>query len=181
MHTPLKRLLAVLTFVVGLTALLPVTANAKPADGPSMARFEGRVIDLRRGWGEATACASDGETTDCFRTESAMNSFLASKTAPSASGSFGTLSSCASPVRLYDNTSYGAPVLSLYSRGVWLNLAGYGFDNKTASYIIGDCGAYFADGASGGGTWYPGNTAAYASSPDMGATWRDRVSSVYLT
>lgn len=91
------------------------------------------------------------------------------------------MSSCSSPVRLYDYTGYGTPTLSIYSRGIWLDLSSYGFDNRTASYTIGACSAYFADGTSGGGSWYSGSTSAYSANPDMGSSWRDRISSIYLT
>jgi hypothetical protein len=180
MHTHLKRLTAAFVLAIAAMTTLPSVADAKTASGPSMAEFEGHTIDLRRGWGEAKACATDGEHTRCFRSEDAMNNYMSEQRSAS-SGTFGTLSSCGSPVRLYDNTGFGSPVLNLYSRGTWLNLSAYGFDARAASYIIGACAAYFADGTSGGGTWYPGNTGAYASNPDMGASWRDRVSSVYLT
>lgn len=132
------------------------------------------MVDLTEGWGGATACTTDGVSTRCFATESQMDQYLASS-APAR-----LFSDCASSLRLYSNTSFGGSVLNLSARGFWLNLSSYGFDNVTSSYIVGACDSILASGSGGGGSWYPGATAAGASSSSMLAGWNDVISSAYI-
>lgn len=165
---------------MALVFLWPGSAHA--ADSVQ-ARFENGTIDLADGWGEARACATIGERTECFRSEASMNRWISSEeasTAQSQSGDVGTMASCSSSLRLYDGTSYTGQVLYLSTRSLWINLSSYGFDNLTSSYRIGACGAYFAENASGGGAWYPGNTTAGAAAASMATGWNNRVSSVYI-
>lgn len=110
-----------------------------------------------------------------------MDAYLASTTGADSSAESSALAACSTTLRLYDGTGYATPVLSLSSRGVWTNLSSYGFDNRTSSYRVGACAAFFAENASGGGSWYPGSTAAGAQSSSMVSGWDNRVSSIYLT
>lgn len=169
-----------------LLAVLIVAGPASPveaADGVQ-ATFEGRTIDLADGWGPARACATLDEHTECFRSEAAMDRWIASEreaaSQQSGDGPAGAMASCSSSLRLYDGTSYTGQILHLSTRSLWINLSGYGFDNLTSSYRIGACGAYLAENASGGGAWYPGNTSAGASASSMATGWNNRVSSVYI-
>lgn len=91
-------------------------------------------------------------------------------------------SDCSGYLRLYDGTGYTGAVLYLRGRFQWHNLADYGFDQRTSSYRIGPCSAYFADYADGGGSWYPTSlTEAYDSASSMTSGWDNDVSSVYIT
>jgi len=167
----------VLFIVVGALAafsFLPA-ASARASSG-SIASFEGQSIDLTRGWGEATACAAFADTTTCFRTEAAMRRWLA-ETRPTTE----LLSSCSSSVDLYEHGGFGGAVLGLYAQGAWINLATYGFNDKTSSYAVGGCDSYFAEHTDGNGNWYPGNTSAWASSGVMASGWNDRISSVWIS
>jgi hypothetical protein len=144
---------------------------------PGLALFEGKVIDLSRGWGEAQACVvfDTDRLAECFRdaaTLHARETELASDVT--------TLASCSTPLRLFANTGYGGRELDIFTRGVWQNLSTWSFDNQLSSYKVGACGAYLAENANGGGSWYPGNTSAGASAPSMLSGWDNRVSSVYL-
>lgn len=172
-----KTLMAFAALAVGVLALAAPSAAAADDSNPSIAHFEGRKIDLRDGWEQAKACTSDGEVTNCFRSERAMDQFLQGASTQEAS----TMASCATSVRLYNSVNYGGTVLNLYSQSVWLNLSSYGFSDMAESFRIGACAAYLADGTNGSGSWFPGSTAAGTSNPDMGSTWRNRVSSVYIT
>jgi len=170
---------------IALVAIL-ITAgpasSAEAADGVQ-ATFEGRTIDLANGWGPARACATIDEHTECFRNEAAMDRWITSEgdaAAQQSEDGVGALASCSSSLRLYDGTSYTGQILYLSTRSLWINLSGYGFDNLTSSYRIGACGAYLAENASGGGSWYPGNTSAGASASSMVTGWNNRVSSVYI-
>ena len=71
------RLLAVTAAaVVGIAPAAHATAadvsNGRSPDAV-IASFDGGWIDLTKGWGEATACWSKGESTACFRTEAEMD------------------------------------------------------------------------------------------------------------
>lgn len=146
-----------------------------------IASFEGGWINLAEGWGEATACTSDGVTAECYRTEAEMNA--ASHPAVSAtarSAGIVPLLACASSLKLYRSTSFTGAVLQLTSRGAYINLSTYGFDNDTSSYKVGACTSYFYDGASGGTPLYPGTTTANSSATSMLTGWDNRVSSVYI-
>lgn len=151
------------------------TEDSDTEAGGVVAWFEGRWINLADGWSEAAACTSDGRNTVCYRTEAEMD-----QTSRSAARSVVPFASCSSSLRLYRSTSYGGAVLQLTTRGVYINLASYGFDNDTSSYRVGACTSYFYDGASGSGSLYPGATGAGAAAASMLAGWDNRISSVYI-
>lgn len=179
MHNPRSAAIAVAAAVVMATVALGGHAAAETEQGVQ-AVFEGRTIDLSEGWGQARACATANSETRCFRTESAMDRWLAEDPAASQQAAESTMAACSTSLRLYDGTSYSGQVLYLSTRSLWINLSGYGFDNLTSSYRVGACGAYFAENASGGGSWYPGSTVAGAQASSMASGWNNRVSSIYL-
>ena len=157
------------------------TAVAAAASRGVIASFEGGSINLADGWGEATACTSDSVTTQCYRTEAEMDA--ATNTASSTSvrrAAIVPLISCASALKLYRSTSFTGAVLQLTSRGTFINLSSFGFDNDTSSYQVGACSSSFYDGASGGTPLYPGTTTANSSASSMLAGWDNRVSSVFI-
>jgi hypothetical protein len=157
-----------------------VTAASDTGHGV-IASFEGGWINLAEGWGEATACTSDGITTACYRTEAEMNAASNPVVGATArSLAIVPLLTCASSLKLYRSTSFTGAVLQLTSRGVYTNLSTYGFDNDTSSYQVGACTSYFYDGASGGTPLYPGTTTANSSATSMLTGWDNRVSSVYI-
>jgi hypothetical protein len=172
MITDRRRLATAITAAAFALTLLAQPAQAGEAPPTKSADFQGRTIDLASGWGTATACTTDGVATHCFETEAEMDEYVGTQAA--------LLSDCGSSLRLYSDADYGGSVLSLTVGGIWLELAGYGFDGVTSSYSIGACNSYLADGEGGGGDWYPGATSAGASSAGMLAGWDDLLSSVYI-
>lgn len=176
-----------------VTALLLVTApqagaiddGSTPvgsADSVSLATFEGQVIDLRKGWGKATACHSDGRSTECFATAAEMEATIApGRSTLRSGGSTFVRLVCASTLRLYSGISYTGSVLALSTQGAVINLSTYGFSNATTSYKVGACSSIFYDGASGSGSVYPGYTGAGAQYPNMVTGWNDRISSVFIS
>ncbi len=180
--------------LVGIPAHPVVNGDTSGQSGAGTpARYGDRVIDLALGWEGAGACvvwADVLEVPECFDTEADMNRRIGElETETSASvGSPGggiaatTGASCASYLRLYDGTWYTGAVLYLRGRWQWFNLADYGFDQRTSSYVIGACSARFADRRNGSGDRYPTSlTEAYDVAPTMLSGWNNDVSSVYIT
>lgn len=191
------------TGVVTILALLLVVALAAPVAatserhkiriGPGSARFEGRDIDLKRGWGDARACVvwrQDGET-DCFRTEQAADAAvhrregLERRHAAAAAVTMAWVpdrratgpgivlaASCGNWLTLYEHSGFGGRSLRFRDRGYYQDLADWGFAAQTSSYRIGSCSASLRDS---GWTAYPGSTAAHASASSMLPGWNDRV------
>ncbi|MEA2686176.1 MAG: hypothetical protein QOE93_1371 [Actinomycetota bacterium] len=162
---------AAVLYLMSLALALPAFAGGSST--AVIANFEGTRINLTHGWGEATACTSDGTRTDCFRSETQMDRFLGQQVH--------LASDCSSSLRLYSSTGFGGSVLHLTARGSWLNLWSYGFDNITSSFIVGACNSFLASGASGGGSWYPGPTTAGSSAASMLSGWDNVLSSAFIT
>lgn len=170
----LKLALAAIAVASVPAATSPQAATAAPpSEAPVMAEFEGRTINLAEGWGDATACTSNGASTRCYRTEAEMDA--------AEPGDAVEMASCSSSLRLYSSTGYGGSVLALSQRGTYINLWTYGFDNVTSSYKVGACSSTFYAGAYGGTPVYPGYTGAWASASSMLSAWNNRVSSVYIS
>lgn len=165
-------------FIAVFTSIFLATPQLTQASDSNsqLADFEGSLIDLSTDWGEAKACWSDGETAECFRTESQMDSHINQRFTLKAAAV-----TCATSVKLYSNTSYGGSVLSLVTRTVPINLSAYGFDNLTSSYVIGSCSALFYDYANNVSPTYPGSTTANSSAASMSTGWDNRVSSIYIS
>lgn len=154
-----------------LAVSLPV-GSFEQAETP--AYFEGRTIDLAADWEDAKACYVETESAWCFRDEATMDSWLDERDDDQG------LLACSPNLRLYDQVSFGTPLLTVATTGTWVNLANYSFNNKTSSYRVGSCSSLFADGASGGSPLYPASlTTAYAQSSTMTSGWNNRVSSVF--
>lgn len=176
--------LLVLTLCAAITAPAVSASERHHRKGPGLAWFEGRQIDLRRGWGDAHACVvwqQDGET-ECFRSERAADAAVARRdrqATQSSSASSDTqdmqalsTSTCGTWLRLYEHAGYGGRSLQFRDRGYTQDLAAWGFANETSSYRIGGCSASFRDGS---GSLYPGNLGAWVSASSMLSGWNDRV------
>ena len=74
--TRTARLLAGCTLIAAVGLFPTMQANAAPSNGGVLATFEGRTINLAQSWGAATACTSDGVTTQCFRSVAEMDQVL---------------------------------------------------------------------------------------------------------
>lgn len=159
-----------------LASMAPAGADQNEPGEGVLATFEGTTINLAEGWGEASACTSDGTTARCYRTEAAMDA--AEGAFPDNSGP-NLLATCSVSLRLYRATSYTGGVLQLTTRYTVINLASHGFNNDTSSYRVGPCSATFYDTTTGSGV-YPGSTGANVSRTTMSSGWDNRVGSVYI-
>lgn len=141
--------------------------------GAAIARFEEGWIDLSRGWGEAKACVLlPDRPTQCFRTEAEAQVWGGGFRAPNVS--------CATPLKLRDGTYQSGTTVSIYPRGIWVNLSTLGFDNRTSSYTVGACAVELAALSNGGGARYPRCLNAGCVEDVMFSGWNNVVSSVYL-
>lgn len=171
--------------LVAALAAVTATPAGGTADRDGMALFEGRVIDLREGWGEAEAClvTDTNELARCFRSEQELLSAIRTAEASTQSGlqEVAAASACSSSLRLYDGTNYTGTVLYPSTRTTWINLSSYGFSDKTSSFKVGACSVYLADLSNGGGDWYSTSaTTAGKVAATMLSGWNNRISSVYI-
>ena len=159
----------VLGFVVLAVSLL---ASPTATPGGVMARFEDGWLDLSEDWGEAQACLIGDDAAVCFRTEDDLDAHLGD----SGAG----LLACGGTLRLYDEASFGLPMVSLLPSTSWRNLSSVGFNNRTSSYRVGACDAILADPAGGALPWYPTSlTQANMSGSIMPTSWDNRISSIF--
>jgi hypothetical protein len=174
----MRRMLAfvIITLSIGAAAASP--AQAGPRSGSNLrdfgvARFEGRWIDLSESWEGARAClAVAGRATRCFRSRGEMRA--------AAGTGLGKGLNCGSSLDLYGQPWMAGSEVSIYARGVWINLSSFGFDNATSSYVVGACSVSLASGANGGGSLYPRCLSPGCAEFTMLSGWDNVISSVYL-
>jgi hypothetical protein len=87
---------------------------------------------------------------------------------------------CSTPLRLYDGTYRTGASVSVYTRGLWVNLSVVDFNNKTSSYAVGACAVVLAAGTNGSGAHYPECLEAGCIENSMLSGWNNVISSVYL-
>lgn len=145
----------------------------RPGRTSRWARFDGRWIDLRAGWGEARACLIyPGRATECFKTGQGLADRVDQLRAPDLA--------CGSALDLHDGTYLSGTKVSIYTRGLWINLSSVGFDNRTSSYVVGACPVDLASGTNGGGSRYPECLNPGCAEFVMLPGWNNVLSSVYL-
>ena len=172
-----------------------ISEAGQGSDEGEQAAYEGRIIDLARNWGGASACLVAPDllsSTECFSSEGELEQRVTElesqfgAAAPTSIGSTGSTtasssSGCGSFLKLYDGAWYNGQTIWFSTRLSWLNLSSYGFNQKTSSFRIGSCSAYFADYSWGGGAWYPTYlTQANDNGPTMLPGWNNDVSSLYI-
>lgn len=180
-----KKAVATIALVC-MVAASAVWAGAVSAQGPgaggsdSIASYDGKELDLAQSWGGAQACFVDvaNHDAECFDSRQALE---ARESELASAGALAPLIDCSSPLKLFENTSYGGRELDLYARAVWTNLSDWSFDNQTSSYKVGACSVDLAENANGGGSLYPGTTSAGHNEASMQSGWDNRVSSVWIT
>lgn len=176
--------IAAAALIANAVPLTAVKAAEPPSGNPSAAVFNGRTIDLSRGWQGARACIELGDHTECFAAETAMldahPDVFGAATDHHLLGGESIAADCSSSLRLYTGTSYSGSVLTLTARQTTLNLSSYGFDNVTSSYRVGACSSSFYSGANLGGSRYPGPTSANNSAASMVTGWNNVLSSVWI-
>jgi hypothetical protein len=176
----MKRITIVAAILIALVAASSGTASSSPhrhVAGRSLdlsrALFEGRWIDLRGGWGSATAClVYPHRPTECFRTTAALLQRRSALPSPDIS--------CSSPLKLHEKTNQLGTTIFVYTRGLWINLSTVDFDNMTSSYTVGACGIELAALANGGGSHYTRCLSAWCVEDVMLTGWDNVISSVYL-
>lgn len=177
-RSPFRSVALLLCLLVLMGSTAPATANTVRASdqASTTATFEARKLDLSQGWGDAQACLVSGDGVECFRTMAELD---AREKLLAASGSSAASATCSTPLRLYDGVYRTGAVLSVATRGTWLNLSLYGFDNRTSSYKVGSCNVELASGTNGGGSRYPDCLTAYCLENVMNIGWSNVLSSVY--
>lgn len=170
-----KRVGAIVGSVI-LMALTVVAPAGAGGTGPSsQALYHGRKIDLSVSWNGAQACWISDSGNTCYDSEAEMEAAMFSQ--PSAQ-SVVPLLTCSPTLKLYDNTNFNTPVISLGTRGSWIQLSTFGFSARTSSYIVGGCNSVFEDGS---GSMYPGSTSAGNSAASMVSGWNNRITQVYIS
>ncbi|NLE80501.1 MAG: hypothetical protein GX610_13115 [Rhodococcus sp.] len=177
-----RRALGVVALVAALVPAIAGSAHAsddssRPHGDPAHAIYGDQVIDLARSWGTARACIELDTETRCYRTDAELREAHADLFPTER---ISARASCSSPVALFDLTGFNPPVAYFTTRGVFHNLSLFGFDQRTSSYQVNACAAAFFDGQGGGGTVYPGSTAAWATASSMLSGWNDRIRSIYI-
>src|SRR5438309_1914738 len=111
----------------------------------------------------------------------AISLFLAGSTPASASnGGRAPAVNCSSALKLHDGTNQSGATASISSRGVWVNLSSFSFDNRTSSFTTGACAVALASAANGGGALYETCLTAHCVENVMDPGWDNVISSVYL-
>lgn len=173
---------AALALAIAAPSALAAGGGSTPQSS-SIATFEGKQIDLSKGWGDAQACLvyRAAGLVECFRDRAGLNTREQQLSAQIGADSVAMASTtCSTPLRLFADAGYGGRELDFYDRGYWQNLSTWSFDNQLSSYKTGACAVYLADYADGGGSWYPGNTGANHGESSMLSGWNDRISSIFI-
>lgn len=173
---------AALSLANAAPSALAASESPTPPSSPSIAMFEGKQIDLSKGWGDAQACLvyRGAGVVECFRDRAGLASREHQLDAQISSAPVIAATTCSTPLRLFADASYGGRELDFYDRGYWQNLGTWSFDNQLSSYKTGACPVYLADYTNGGGSWYPGNTSANHGEASMLSGWNDRISSIFI-
>lgn len=170
--------------VAGLLGSMGVSAARGIETAPVYASFEGRTVDLSKGWAGAEACVETDGLLTCYGSEAEMDlahpELVVSSPVGQARDEVAPMAACSSSLRLYDGSNYASPMIALTTRQTVHNLSRYGFDKKTSSYRVGACSARLHNAANLGGSRYPGPTSANSSSGTMQAGWNNTISSAFL-
>jgi hypothetical protein len=165
----------------------PVSAGTQPGsdEDSAIAVYHGRRIRMADGWQGAQACAVVTDTDiRCYDSEAELKEDLgiaavehvATADALTAAASCGGSSVY---LRLYDDIGFNGATLWRHQTTDWDNLSPYGFDNRMESWINDkSCTTIVADGTSGSGDVL--GLAANSSSSNVGLTWKNRASSIYV-
>lgn len=154
---------AALALAIGAPSAIAASGAGSTPPSPSIATFEGKQIDLSKGWGDAQACLvyRAAGLVECFRDRVSLDAREQQLDAQISTDSVATASTtCSTPLRLFADAGYGGRELDFYDRGYWQNLSTWSFDNQLSSYKTGACAVYLADSTNGDGSWYPGTTSA---------------------
>ncbi|MHB8380292.1 MAG: hypothetical protein ACYDB2_10345 [Acidimicrobiales bacterium] len=171
--------LTVSAVLLGVVGGVPIASAA--GDSDVVASFSGGTIDLSQGWGSAAVCVVTSSQTSCFSSESDYHTWASSQ--PTLlSGVVATPSSnCSTGLKLFSQVGYAGRELILYVQASWINLSAYSFANVLSSYQVGACAVGMTASVNGTGAVYPGATSAGSKVSTLGATWNNRMQSVYIS
>ncbi|MDQ1436695.1 MAG: hypothetical protein QOK43_324 [Acidimicrobiaceae bacterium] len=164
----------------------PVSAGAETKG--AAAHYEGRMIDLGADWEGAQACVVDGpDDVWCYRTQADMEEAMDGRADATLARLDSTDTIDAYCINrsdlyliLYENTGFGGRSVSFRDTSTWFDLATYSFDDITSSWKNNTyCDATAATGTAGAGSTL--TLTARSSNTDVGATWTDVISSVYIS
>lgn len=167
---------AVLTGVVGGVPLASAAGNSDV-----VASYSGGTIDLSQGWGTATVCVVTSSQTNCFSSQSGYQTWASSQPTVSLGAGLTPSSNCSSGLKLFSSVGYAGKELILYVQASWINLSAYSFANVLSSYQVGACAVGMTASVNGTGVAYPGATSAGSRVSTLGATWNNRMQSVYIS
>lgn len=186
---------AVVVLVPSAQALEARSSDTRAIPGDEVveetpALYNGEIIDLADDWEGASACLVIDRLAypECFDTDEERLERLDelglrdvfADAAPTGGLTFAA-ASCSSYLKLYDGYNYGGASLWLSTRGLWLNLSSYGFNQRASSYRVGGCSSYMADYNWGGGAWIPTSaTQAWDVDAVISGSWNNDISSVYI-
>jgi hypothetical protein len=163
--------------LVGLAAIVGATqpAGAQTAGASSKADWSGHQ-----------ACAVfAADDVRCYSTEAEMRRVTSKAVAAERTGATAlTASSYCNGrsdlwVYLYENTGFGGRVLQFRDPAIWQNLSTWAFDDQMSSWRNDTgCAVWAAEGNDGAGSWL--TLGANSSNGNVGATWDNRVSSIYI-
>lgn len=188
----LRRVVTVLAIIIVAVIGLQAPAGAQPVDpvpvqGTSQAQYNGRTIDLSRGWQGAVACNVYSPTrVECFDTMTDANR-AAGDLLPPQNHTEGTVVALAEPACprrtinpdsywfcLYQNIDYGGQTLR-FADEYWQSLHTYNFAWRTSSFYNRQSdGAMLGDGL--GGVLH---VSSQTRSSNIGPNWNDRAVDVH--
>jgi hypothetical protein len=194
-----RRTLSVFVLVIGVLTGAFQPSSAAEAESTHLASYKGRRIDLARNWEGAKACAVlSASEIQCFDSFGELTAKLGGGPQddhPTSPGqSIGNRPGMPTPatidsyclnlstlwLTLYEDASFGGRSLSFRDTGIWQNLSTWTFDNMMTSWKNDTyCDAIAAWDANGGGSWL--TMGARSSSTNVGSTWTNQASSIYIT
>jgi hypothetical protein len=172
------RVLTTMTCLLAASAGTAAPAMGLASDSATRGKTnepwpEAALLDLPKGSLRGGACVVlEDLAPRCFSTSRLADQWVASLGVPTLN--------CSTPLKLHAGTSQGGTLVSVYARGLWVNLSTFGFDNMTSSYTVGACAVELAAGAGGGGNHYTRCLSPGCVENSMLPGWDNVISSVFL-
>lgn len=172
------------TVLLALAAAASLALAPAPAPAPTDADPGWVPADLRDGWGDARACSVGDAEVRCWRSEAAMDRWVADNDAPGAGSDraaatrVALAAPCATYLKVYEHVNLAGRVLQFRDRGYWQNLSAWGFDDQASSWHVGLCAVTFTKDASGGGSWLWQSASTVSNAP---SGWDDVISSLKIS
>jgi hypothetical protein len=165
--------------------------DERESSSATLAEFEGQIIDLSGGWGEANACLVSPvrDVAECFRTKEEADARAAeidqlmedSDLAPQAGDEDSyriPASYCSSWLYIYQHVGCKGRDLRFSRRRYIHNLTAWGFNDEMSSYNTGPCNVTFWEHVNNKGSKF----VASANGPckNVSRGWNDKASSLWI-